>query len=82
MKVEQRDALQAEIDDIDQQIKAEMGTFERGVSGHWTVRWSNTESRRVDTKALKAAMPDVAARFTKVTQGRRFTVSRVEAEDE
>lgn len=82
MKVEQRDALQAEIDDIDQQIKAEMGTFERGVSGHWTVRWSNTESRRVDTKALKAAMPDVAERFTKVTAGRRFTVTKVDAWDE
>ena len=82
MKVEQRDALQKEIDDIDQQIKAEMGTFERGVSGHWTVRWSNTESRRVDTKALKAAMPDVAERFTKVTKGRRFTVSKVETNEE
>ena len=80
MKVEQRDALQKEIDDIDQQIKAEMGTFERGVSGNWTVRWSNTESRRVDTKALKAKYPKIAEECVKVTKGRRFTVSRVEEE--
>lgn len=77
MKVAQRDALQIEIDEMDQQIKAAMGSFERGISENWSVRWTNTESRRLDTKALKAAMPDVAERFTKVTAGRRFTVSRV-----
>lgn len=82
MKVEQRDALQKEIDDIDQQIKAEMGTFERGVSGHWTVRWSNTESRRVDTKALKAKYPQVAEECVKVTKGRRYTISRTNKEEE
>lgn len=81
MKVEQRDSLQKEIEEIDQQIKAEMGTFERGVSGTWTVRWSNTESRRVDTKALKAKYPKIAEECVKVTKGRRFTVSRLEAED-
>ena len=80
MKVEQRDALQKEIDDIDQQIKAEMGTFERGVSGHWTVRWSNTESRRVDTKTLKAKYPKIAEECVKVTAGRRFTVTKVDTE--
>ena len=82
MKVEKRDALQKEIDDIDQQIKAEMGTFERGVSVHWTVRWSNTESRRVDTKALKAKYPKIAEECVKVTKGRRFTVSRVDSDEE
>ena len=80
MKVAQRDALQIEIDEMDQQIKAAMGSFERGISENWSVRWTNTESRRLDTKALKAAMPDVAERFTKVTAGRRFTVSRVKTE--
>ena len=82
MKVEKRDALQKEIDDIDQQIKAEMGTFERGVSVHWTVRWSNTESRRMDTKALKAKYPKIAEECVKVTKGRRFTVSRVDSDEE
>jgi len=59
-----------------------MGTFEKGVSESWTVRWTNTSSRRIDTKALKAAMPDVAERFTKVTAGRRFTVTKVDTGDE
>lgn len=77
LKVRERDALQEEIEAIDQVVKAEMGTFERGVSAGWTVRWSNTESRRVDTKALKAKYPQVAEECMKVTKGRRFTVSRV-----
>ena len=81
LKVKERDALQAEIDGIDQQIKATLGTFERGMTENWTVRWTNTSTNRLDTKALKAAYPDIVERFTKATAGRRFTVSRVEAED-
>jgi len=81
MKVTQRDALQAEIDGMDQQIKAAMGTFEKGVSESWTVRWTNTESRRIDTKALKAKYPQVAEECMKVTAGRRFTVTKVDAGD-
>lgn len=82
MKVQERDALQAEIDGMDQQIKAAMGTFEKGVSEHWTVRWTNTSSRRIDTKALKAKYPKIAEECMKVTAGRRFTVARVDTGDE
>lgn len=32
-------------------------------------------SRRLDTKALTAALPDVAERFTKTSTTRRFTVA-------
>lgn len=82
MKVQERDALQTEIDGMDQQIKAAMGTFENGVSEHWTVRWSNTSSRRIDTKALKAKYPAIAEECMKVTAGRRFTVTKVDTGDE
>jgi len=77
LKVKQRDEIQAEINDIDQQLKMAMGTFERGISPSWTVRWTNTSTSRVDTKALKAKYPKIAEEVTKVTPGRRFTVSRV-----
>ena len=82
MKVAQRDALQTEIDGMDQQIKAVMGTFEKGVSESWTVRWTNTSSRRLDTKALKAKYPKIAEECMKVTAGRRFTVTKVDTGDE
>ena len=77
LKVKERDALQEEIDGIDQQIKAMLGTFERGMTENWTVRWTNTSTNRLDTKALKAKYPDIAAEFTKATTGRRFTVTEV-----
>ena len=80
LKVKERDALQAEIDGIDQQIKAMLGTFERGMTENWTVRWTNTSTNRLDTKALKAAYPDLVAKFTKATAGRRFTVTAVKKE--
>ena len=80
LKVRQRDTIQAEIDEIDQQLKMTMGSFERGISPNWTVRWTNTCSNRVDTKALKAKYPQIAAEVTKVTAGRRFTVTAVKVE--
>ena len=80
LKVKQRDGIQAEIDEIDQQLKMTMGSFERGISPNWTVRWTNTCSNRVDTKALKAKYPQIAAEVTKVTAGRRFTVTAVKVE--
>lgn len=82
LKVKQRDELQDEIDGIDQQIKAMLGTFERGMTENWTVRWTNTSTSRLDTKALKAAYPDLVQQYTKSTPGRRFSVSRAKAEDE
>jgi putative phage-type endonuclease len=80
LKVEQRDALQAEIDAIDQQLKSALGTFERGATGTWNVRWTNTTTSRLDTKALKQAHPDIVQQFTKTSAGRRFSVARVKEE--
>ena len=80
LKVKQRDEIQAEIDEIDQQLKMTMGTFERGISPHWTVHWTNTSTSRIDTKALKAKYPQIAEEVTKVTPGRRFSVTAVKEE--
>jgi putative phage-type endonuclease len=77
MKVGQRDALDAEIKEIDQSLKLEMGNFQRGMSGSWKINWTNTTSSRVDTKLLKEKYPQVAAEVTKTTTGRRFSVSKV-----
>lgn len=81
LKVKERDALQTEIDGIDQQIKAMLGTFERGMTENWTVRWTNTSTNRLDTKLLKAEHPEIVAKYTKATAGRRFTVSAVKKDD-
>lgn len=74
-KARQRDALDAEIKEIDQNIKMQMGAFERGVSATWKVNWTNTTSSRVDTKALREKYPKIAEEMTKTKAGRRFSIT-------
>ena len=41
----------------------------------FTVRYTSYTSSRVDTTALKKELPDIAARYTKTTEARRFSVA-------
>lgn len=81
-KVKERDAIQEEIDKIDQTIKLAMGTFDRAFSGDWRIKWTNTSSNRVDTKLLKEKYPQIAAECTKTTTSRRFTVGEAKSKEE
>ena len=81
MKVQQRDALNAEIDEIDQSMKLALGDKQRGASLNWRVNWTNTTSNRIDTKALKAKYPKIAEEMMKTTTSRRFSVTRIEEEE-
>ena len=69
--------LQAEIEGLQDAIKAEMAAQDvdtlTGVD--WKVTWKPVTSTRLDTAALKKALPDVAQRFTKTTTARRFCVA-------
>ena len=38
------------------------------------IRWTTYGSQRVDTTSLKKELPEVAARYTKVTEARRFQI--------
>lgn len=73
----QIDALTAEAEAIKDELKMEMAN--RGedvlVGTGWKASWKVIESSRVDTKALKAAMPDVAARFTVTSRTSRFCLN-------
>lgn len=69
--------LAAEIATIEDSIKAEMteqGTEEITVDVY-KIRWTKVTSSRFDTTAFKKAMPDLAARFTKQTHTRRFSIA-------
>ncbi len=44
-------------------------------AGEYRVTWKAVTSSRLDGKALKAALPDVAQAFTKTTTTRRFCVA-------
>ena len=52
-----------------------MGESEELRAGEYKVTWKAVTSTRLDTAALKKALPDVAERFTKQTTTRRFCVA-------
>ena len=69
--------LAAEIDSIQDAIKQHMDA--QGVdtiSGtDWRVTYRAVTSSRLDTAALKKALPDLAQQFTKTSTTRRFCVA-------
>ena len=66
---------QAEAEAIKDAIKAAMGDSESVQAGEYRITWKAVTSSRIDTTALKKALPDVAERFTKETTSRRFCVA-------
>ena len=68
-----REELEVEIMALEDTIKAAMEEEELLTAGAYKVTWTTFTSNRLDTTALKKALPDVAARFTKTTTSRRFS---------
>ena len=66
---------QAEADAIRDAIKAHMGDCEELRAGEYRITWKAVKSSRIDTVALKKALPDVALAFTRETVTRRFSVA-------
>lgn len=72
-----QDELAAEIEALQDEIKSEMTAREVDTltGTDWKISWKPVTSSRLDSKALKAELPDVAARFTKETTSRRFLLA-------
>jgi predicted phage-related endonuclease len=70
-------ALEEQAEALKQQMIREMDSrkLEALEAGEYTIRWSLYQSSRLDTTALKQALPDVAERFTKQTTATRFQVA-------
>ena len=66
---------QAEAETIKDVIKAYMGDQEELRAGEYKITWKSVTSTRIDTAALKKAIPEVAEHFTRQTTTRRFTVA-------
>ena len=66
--------IEAEMTALQDEIKAHMGDSELLMAGPYKVSYKTVTSSRVDTTALKKALPDIAAQYTKTTTTRRFTV--------
>ena len=66
---------QAEAEAIKDAIKAAMGDSESVIAGEYKITYKTVTTARIDTTALKKAMPDIAAAFTKESTTRRFQVA-------
>lgn len=69
------DEAQAEAETIKDTIKAAMGTQEALQAGEYKITWKPVTTTRIDAAALRKALPDVAAAFSKETTVRRFSVA-------
>ena len=70
------DELAGEIEAIQDEIKQHMTeqNIDTLTGIDWKVTWKAVTSKRLDSKALKAAMPDVVEQFTKESVSKRFTL--------
>ena len=60
-----------------QRLQALMGEHEAAVVGGWKLTWKPVTSNRIDSKALKAEQPEIAAKYTKPSVSRRFEVKEM-----
>lgn len=72
-----QEEIAAELETLTDAVKAEM--TERNTSEMvvdcFKVRWTTVKSSRLDTTAIKKELPEIAERYTKQTESRRFTIS-------
>lgn len=71
------DEIQAEIDAIQDKIKAHMNAANVDTLNgpDYKITWKTVSSSRFDTTAFKKENPEIAALYTKTTTARRFTLS-------
>lgn len=64
-----------EMEALKDALKDHMGDQETLSAGEYYISWKPVKSSRVDTVALRKALPEVAQAFTKTTTTRRFCVA-------
>ena len=70
-----QEELAAEISAIEDEIKVAMGDQEQIIAGGYKITWKTFTTSRLDSTALKKALPEVAAKFMKTTTTRRFSIN-------
>lgn len=73
----QQKALEQEAEQIKAQLKAELE--EQGVeelpTKNFIIRWKMVMSSRLDSKALKAELPEIYKQYCKQSGSKRFTIA-------
>ena len=68
---------EAEVEALKDELKAEMAMLNKDemTAGRYTVRWTSVISNRLDSTAMKKAIPDVYNMYLKQTESRRFSIA-------
>lgn len=83
-RINKLSALETQIAQLQQQADAIRGELktdleEKGVdelkTKNFLIRWKEIVSNRLDGKALKAALPEIYAQYTRPSTSRRFTIA-------
>lgn len=69
------DEAQAEAEAIRDELKRAMGDETELRVGEYRITWKPVTSVKLDVRALRASLPDVAARFSRESTVRRFCVA-------
>ena len=69
--------IEIELASLEDSVKSHMSSqgVEEIMADNLIVRYKTVISSRIDTTNLKKELPDVAARFSKVTESKRFSIS-------
>jgi hypothetical protein len=73
---ESRNAIDAQMDEIDNRIKLRMGEASKGTAGLFSASWKVQTRNSFDAEALKADYPEIdLSKYTRSTQSRVFRVT-------
>lgn len=67
--------IKAELDAIKETITQATGEADTLTAGEYKISYKLVTSSRLDTVAIKREAPELAARYTKQTQARRFVIA-------
>jgi putative phage-type endonuclease len=75
---EQEKELKTEKTACENQLKAMLGESDCALTpAGYAISWKNSTSSRIDTTLLKKEVPDVAAKYSKTTTCRKFSVKEI-----
>ena len=71
------DRLDTEKKTIEQKLKLYMGDAEIAENDRYRITWKNSQTERLDTKALKQEQPEIYRKYARTIESRRFLVKPV-----
>lgn len=70
-------AVENQVDEIENQLKAQLGSHEIGLAGKWRITWKSQTSRRIDSKLLKSKEPKIYEKYSKETGSRVLRIKEI-----